>query len=153
VEAAALEMGAAVGDGEGAADAVGAGASEGVGLEVGLAVGLEVGFGVSLGVGLAVGFEVGFGVRLGVGCGVPGASTTILPAICSGWTSQKYGYVPGVVNVHSKVGRGSSIPMIPESNFPSGRGGVPDVTLWGSPANVQRTVSPTPTVSEGGPKR
>jgi hypothetical protein len=149
VEAVAPDVGAAVGVGLGVGLAVGIE----VGFGVGLGVGLAVGFGVGLGVGLAVGFEVGFGVGLGVGCGVPGASTTILPTICPEWTSQKYGYVPGVVNVHSKVGRGSSIPMIPESNFPSGRGGVPDVTLWGSPANVQRTVSPTPTVSEGGPKR
>lgn len=139
----ALDVGAAVGDGERVADAVGAGVD--VGLGVGLAVGFEVGF--------EVGFGVGFGVDCAVGCGVPGALTTILPTICSEWTSQKYGYVPGVVNVHSKVGRGSSSPMIPESNFPSGRGGVPDVTLWGSPANVQRSVSPTPTVSEAGPKR
>lgn len=42
---------------------------------------------------------------------------------------------------------------MPESNRPSGAPGDPDVTVCGSPANVQRTTSPSLTVRLAGSKR
>ena len=55
--------------------------------------------------------------------------------------------MPAVLNVTWNDPPGS---WIPESKRPSGAPGAPDVTVWGSPAKVQRTTSPTLTVCDSG---
>src|SRR4051812_22696793 len=83
----------------------------------------------------------------------PAATTTIWPVISTGWTMQKYAYVPGVSNVCLNVWP-LSLSVMPESNaLPVSELGVPDVTECGSPMDcvtVQVTLSPCVTVIVGG---
>lgn len=161
-----LEAGEADADGSGLGEGgLGDGGELDGGTGVGLAVGAGgVGLGVSVGVGAGVGdswdgrgvgFGVGVAVRRGVGfgVGVGGARTTIVPAMPeSMWTRQMYGYVPGWLKVTSKRPPASTRPESKASPSRGSLGPLPLVTVWGSPAKVQTTVSPTEIVNVAGSK-
>lgn len=144
----------------GVAEAIAAGVGE-VAVD-GLGVGLGVGEGCAVGVGevlspVGVGEEraVGRGVGLGVGrgVGVVAARTTIVPAIpLSMWTRQMYRYVPGSLKVTSKRPPGSTSPESKAAPSCGSVGSLPLVTVWGSPENVQTTVSPTAIIRVAGSK-
>ncbi len=160
----ALVSGELSGTGGGVGLAVGAavelevGAGEGLGPALGGAVATGVDRGVAAGVGRGVGGGVGRGVGSGVGRGVSfgvaaAARTVIVPVICSEWISQKYGYVPALVNVTAYVVPG---PLKPELRGPADgwarllASTVPDRTVCPSPEIVQVTVSPTWTARVAG---
>lgn len=142
-----VAVGAGVGDGAGVGVDVGAADGEPGGEAVTL--GFGVGFGVAVDGGLGDGDGLGVGVAVAAGLDGAGAATVMVARICSGWIWQKYGYDPGALNVKLNDPPG---PTTPESNRPSVAPGAPDVTVWGSPAKVQATVSPTSIVSESGAK-
>ncbi len=153
---------AALGDAAGAEVAAGGvWLGDGTGLGVGLGDGSRVGDGSGFGAGLGdgagvdrvVGRGVGVAVRRGVGVGVAAARTTIVPAIpLSMWTRQMYRYVPGSLKVTSKRPPGSTSPELKAAPRLGSVGPLPLVTVWGSPENVQTTVSPTAIVSVAGSK-
>lgn len=148
----AVDGSPAVVDGEGTAvDRLGVANGDGLGDGVGVGVGDGDGAGVGVGEGRGVGRGVGLGVGRGVG--VAAALTTIVPAIpLSMWTRQMYRYVPGAVKVTWKRPPGSTSPESKAAPSCGSVGPVPLVTVWGSPENVQTTVSPTAIVSVAGSK-